>query len=130
MRPRRAPVTKTLRPRPPLTRFADILLLSLLLAACGGGSESRSETASASAGDADDEDIDACTLLTTEEIQAAAGWAPDTSASKAYGTIRTCAYHGKEEVKLSVVLVVATPAATPQFQAKRPRIHHTLLAGR
>jgi hypothetical protein len=93
-----------------MTRFADILLLSLLLAACGGGSESRSETASASAGDADDEDIDACTLLTTEEIQAAAGWAPDTSASKAYGTTRTCAYHGTDVMKQSVVLVVATPA--------------------
>jgi hypothetical protein len=79
-----------------MTRFADILLLSLL-AACGGGSESRS-------------DIDACTLLTAEEIQAAAGWAPDTSASKAYGTTRTCAYHGKDVMKQSVVLVVATPA--------------------
>jgi hypothetical protein len=80
-----------------MTRFVEILLLSLLLAACGGGSESRS-------------DIDACTLLTAEEIQAAAGWAPDTSASKAYGTTRTCAYHGKDVMKQSVVLVVATPA--------------------
>ncbi len=80
-----------------MTRFADMLLLSLLLAACGGGSESRS-------------DIDACTLLTAEEIRAAAGWAPDTSASKAYGTTRTCAYHGKDVMKQSVVLVVATPA--------------------
>jgi hypothetical protein len=80
-----------------VTRFADMLLLSLLLAACGGGSESRS-------------DIDACTLLTSEEIQAATGWAPDTSASRAYGTTRTCAYHGKDAVKQSVVLVVATPA--------------------
>ena len=80
-----------------MTRFADILLLSLLLAACGGGSESRS-------------DIDACTLLTAEEIQAAAGWAPDTSTSKAYGTTRTCAYHGKDVMKQSVVLVLATPA--------------------
>ncbi len=80
-----------------MTRFADMLLLSLLLAACGGGSELRS-------------DIDACTLLTAEEIRAAAGWAPDTSASKAYGTTRTCAYHGKDVMKQSVVLVVATPA--------------------
>ena len=56
-----------------MTRFADILLPSLLLAACGRGSESRS-------------DIDACTLLTSEEIQAATGSAPDTSASRAYGT--------------------------------------------
>jgi hypothetical protein len=91
-----------------MTRFADILLLSLLIAACGGGSESRSETASA--GEAEDEDIDACTLLTAEEIQAAAGWAPDTSASKAYGTTRTCAYHGKDVMKQSVVLVLARPA--------------------
>jgi hypothetical protein len=92
-----------------MTRFADILLLSLLLAACGGGSESGSETASAKDTD-DDKDFDACTLLTAEEIQAATGWAPDTSASKQYGTTRTCAYHGKDAVKQSVVLVVATPA--------------------
>jgi hypothetical protein len=103
-----------------MTRFADILLPSLLLAACGRGSESRS-------------DIDACTLLTSEEIQAATGWAPDTSASRAYGTTRTCAYHGKDAVKQSVVLVVATPApkvstsaelaALRNEQAQRPAGH-------
>jgi Protein of unknown function (DUF3558) len=94
-----------------MPRYADLLLVTLLLAACGGGdSSSRSETASASAGSADDEDVDACTLLTSEEIQAATGWAPDTSASKSYGTTSTCAYHGKDAVKQSVVLVVARPA--------------------
>ena len=91
-----------------MSHFTDIVLLSLLLAACGGGSDSGSETASAK--DTDDQDFDACALLTSEEIQAATGWTPDTSASKQYGTTRTCAYHGKDAIKQSVVLVVAEPA--------------------
>jgi hypothetical protein len=91
-----------------MTRLSDFLLLSLLLTACGGDPESRSETASA--GKVEDEDVDACTLLTPDEIKAATGWVPDTSASKSYGTTSTCAYHGEDPMKQSVVLVVARPA--------------------
>ena len=84
------------------------LLLAALVAACGESSDTRREDeirASAS----NDEDLDACTLLTSEEIQAAAGWTPDTAAGKTYGTTSTCAYHGPNAMEQSVVLVVARP---------------------
>jgi hypothetical protein len=84
------------------------MLAALLLTACGGGSDAGA--GGGSTADAGDEDFDACTLLTAEEIQAATGWAPDTSAGKSYGTTRTCAYHGADALKQSVVLVVARPA--------------------
>ena len=87
---------------------AHSLLAALLLTACGGGSDAGA--GGGSTADAGDEDLDACTLLTGEEIQAATGWAPDTSAGKSYGTTRTCAYHGADALKQSVVLVVARPA--------------------
>ena len=94
-----------------MSRPSDLLLVAMLLAACGGGdSSSRSETGSVSAGAADDQDVDACSLLTSDEIQAAMGWTPDTSSGKSYGTTTTCAYHGKDAVKQSVVLVLARPA--------------------
>ena len=91
------------RPRP----YSQLVAL-LLTAACGGGSGSHADGGSTA--DAGNQDLDACTLLTAEEIQAATGWAPDTSAGKAYGTTRTCAYHGQDAMKQSVVLVVARPA--------------------
>ena len=91
------------------------LLLPLLLAACSGGSDAsaeRTETgataapASANQG----QEGDACALLTPEEIRAAAGWAPDTMIAKTHGTTRTCAIHGADAVKQSIVLIVARPA--------------------
>jgi len=96
-------------------------LAVLLFIACGGGVDSRADGGSTA--DAGDEDFDACALLTAEEIQAATGWAPDTSAGKAYGTTRTCAYHGQDALKQSVVLVVARPApkvsSSAEFAARR-----------
>jgi hypothetical protein len=90
-----------------MPRLTDSLLVALLLAACGGESESRSETAS---GGGTDDDFDACALLTPEEIQAATGWAPDTTDGKTYGTTKTCNYMGADALKQSVVLIVARPA--------------------
>ena len=91
-----------------MPRLTNSLLVALLLTACGGGSESRSDTASG--GGTDDQDVDACTLLTPEEIQAAAGWTPDTTAGKTYGTTKTCNYMGPDALKQSIVLIVARPA--------------------
>jgi hypothetical protein len=89
------------------------LMVVLLAAACGGG-ESSNSSAQGAAG-ASDEDVDACSLLTAEEIQAAAGWAPDTTAGKTYGTTNTCAFTGPDALKQTVVIVVARP--TPKMSS-------------
>ena len=89
-------------------RATRSLLAALLLTACGEGSDSRPEGASAA--DAGEEDFEACALLTADEIREAAGWAPDTSDGKTYGTTRTCNYMGADPLKQSVVLIVARPA--------------------
>jgi hypothetical protein len=91
-----------------MPRLTDSLLVALLLTACGGGSESRSDTASG--GGTDDDDFEACALLTPEEIQAATGWAPDTTDGKTYQTTKTCNFMGADPLKQSVVLIVARPA--------------------
>jgi hypothetical protein len=90
-----------------MARLTDSLLVALLLAACGGESESRSDTAS---GGGNDDDFEACALLTSEEIQTAAGWAPDTTDEKTYQTTKTCNFMGADPLKQSVVLIVARPA--------------------
>jgi hypothetical protein len=92
-----------------MARLTDGLLVALLLTGCGGGSESRAD-AQAGDGGGQGEDVDACALLTAEEIQAAAGWAPDTTDGRTYGTTNTCNYMGQDVSKQSVVLVVARPA--------------------
>jgi hypothetical protein len=93
-----------------MPRPTHCLLLALLVAACGGGSDSPPDRAEAGAGSKQNDDFEACALLTFEEIQAAAGWAPDTSDGDTHGTTKTCAYHGPDALKQSVVLVVARPA--------------------
>lgn len=86
------------------------LVIALLVAACGGeSSESRAQAGSGGAS-ASNDDFDPCALVTAEEVQAATGWAPDTSAAKTYGTTKTCAIHGGDAMKQSVVIVVARPA--------------------
>jgi hypothetical protein len=93
-----------------MVRLIRNLSLAMLVAACGGESpESRAE-AGAGGGSGKEEDFDPCALLTSEEIQAAAGWAPDTSDAKTYGTTKTCAYTGPDAMKQSVVVIVAQPA--------------------
>ena len=51
-------------------------------------------------------------------FQSAAGWAPDTTDGKTYGSTKVCSYTGPDVMKQSVVLVVARPekskmASTP-----------------
>jgi hypothetical protein len=93
-----------------MVRLTRSLLVASLVAACGGGSaDSRSDAGGGgSVGKGDD--LEPCALLTSEEIQEVAGWAPDTSDADTYGTTKTCAYHGPDALKQSVVLVVARPA--------------------
>jgi hypothetical protein len=93
-----------------MTRLGYSLPIVLLLAACGGGdsSEKRTETGSAASASNGD-DLDACSLLTPEEIQAAAGWTPDTADADTHQTTKTCTYTGPNALKQSIVIVVARP---------------------
>ena len=51
-------------------------------------------------------------------FQSAAGWAPDTTDSKTYGSTKVCSYTGPDAMKQSVVLVVARPAPMRQEKSK------------
>lgn len=95
-----------------MSRPARIFLTGLLVVACGGGSapDSSAQAGSRPAKKSDTSKIDACSLLTTEEIEAAAGWKPGAPDADTHGTTKTCTYHGPKALTQSVVLVVATPA--------------------
>jgi hypothetical protein len=98
-----------------MSRPSARLLLTLLVAACGGGSDAPADRAPASGAatttsSKQGDELDACTLLTADEIRAAAGWAPDTMIGKTHGTTKTCAIHGADALKQSIVLIVARPA--------------------
>ena len=55
-------------------------------------------------------DPDPCALLTTDEIQAAAGWAPASAKPETHGTTLTCTWAGARPGPQTVVLVLAKPA--------------------
>ena len=95
-----------------MPRPTHALLLALLAAACGGSDApgDRAAAGAPAAASRSEDDLDACTLVTAEEIQAAAGWAPDTAIAKTHGTTKTCAIHGADALKQSIVLIVARPA--------------------
>jgi len=101
-----------------MRRLVRCLPLALLLAACGGDArESRAEGGSGG-GSSNDEDFDPCALVTSEEIQATLGWAPDTSSAKDYGSTKTCLYNGPDVMKQSLVLVIARPAPNVSSSAE------------
>lgn len=52
----------------------------------------------------------ACDLLTSAEVEAAVGWKPGASESKAYGTTGACTFTGDALKRQVVVLTVARPA--------------------
>jgi hypothetical protein len=86
-----------------MVRPLRCLLLATVVTACGGES-SESQTSSKGA------DIDACALLTAEEIQAAAGWTPVAPKGETYGSTKTCSYVGPNAMTQTIALVVARPA--------------------
>jgi hypothetical protein len=55
-------------------------------------------------------DPDPCSLVTEEEIAAAAGWTPAAGKPETYGTTLTCTYAGAKPGAQTVVLVLARPA--------------------
>jgi Protein of unknown function (DUF3558) len=98
-------------------RLKLIVLSAALLAGCGGDApDARSEPAS-DAPRAPSKpskpaaiNVEACELLTAEEIEAAAGWKPDSSAAESYGTTRTCTFQGPQPLTQTLVLIVSRPA--------------------
>jgi hypothetical protein len=98
-------------------RLKLIMLSGALLAGCGGDSPdarskpaARSDSASGATSKPAATKVEACALLTPEEIEAAAGWKPDSSAADSYGTTRTCTYQGPRPLTQTVVLIVSRPA--------------------
>ena len=53
--------------------------------------------------------IEACALLTVEEIEAAAGWKPEAADPDKHGTTATCNYHGADEAKVKSIVLVISP---------------------
>lgn len=93
----------------PLTRYA--VLIGMLAAGCGGEApQPASQVASEPAKKNDASKIDACALLTSEEIEAAAGWKPAKTEPQTHQTTATCTYQGSKPLTQIVVLVVARPA--------------------
>jgi hypothetical protein len=111
-----------------MVRYTRGLVVAMLVAGCGGES-AKSDQTPGSGGSAavNDEDFDACSLLTTDEIQSAAGWAPDTSKSDTYGTTKVCSYSGPE-MKQSIAIVVARPAPKVSSSAELAERRNQALA--
>ncbi len=85
-------------------------LLSLSLgASCGGGNESSktSATSAAARSEPAKSKIDACSLLTAEEIEAAVGWKSVKAEPSSYGGTAVCNFYGPQGMAQSVSLLVA-----------------------
>ncbi|MGH8587734.1 MAG: hypothetical protein ACREWE_16635 [Gammaproteobacteria bacterium] len=101
------PLIPTVRPRP-----ASALLpwLSWLAVACGGGEAPRTSAAApASQASAAQETpkIEACALLTSDEIEAATGWKVAKAEPSSHGATAVCNFSGPSEFSQTVSVVVA-----------------------
>ena len=94
-------------------RFAQLsAVLSLgLAAACGGGGEPSKSIAASAASQPEPgkpaPKIDACSLLTAEEIEAAVGWKSAKAEPSSYGGTAVCNFSGPKGMSQSVSLLVA-----------------------
>jgi len=93
-------------------QLSAVLALGLA-AACGGGTEAP-KTAAASAAPK----IDACSLLTAEEIEAAVGWKPVKAEPSSYGGTAVCNFYGPKGMSQSVSLLVAPGMPTVASSAE------------
>jgi uncharacterized protein DUF3558 len=94
-------------------RFASLsaALCLGLAAACGGGGEA-SKSSAVSAGSRPEPakpapKLDACSLLTAEEIEAAVGWKSAKAEPSSYGGTAVCNFSGPKGVSQSLSLLVA-----------------------
>lgn len=85
-------------------RFAQLSVVLCLgpVAACGSGGESSKSTSTSAASQAQPAKpapkIDACSLLTAEEIEAAVGWKSAKAEPSSYGGTAVCNYTGPKGV--------------------------------
>ena len=89
-----------------LAQFRAVLSLGLA-AACGGGEDPKGAATSAALPAKAAPKIDACALLTPEEIEAAVGWKSVKAEPSAYGGTAVCNYYGPKGMTQSVSLLVA-----------------------
>jgi hypothetical protein len=95
------------------SRFAQLsAVLSLGLAvACGGGGEAPKAAGASAESEPEPakavSKIDACSLLTPEEIEAAVGWKSVKADPSTYGGTAVCNFYGPKGMSQSVSVVVA-----------------------
>jgi Protein of unknown function (DUF3558) len=87
----------------------SLLLLVTLCTACGEGEPQRASAASPASQPelSKAPKVDACSLLTSEEIEAAVGWKLMKAEPSSYGATAVCNFSGPQEFAQSVSLVVA-----------------------
>jgi hypothetical protein len=110
--------------------------VAALLAACGSEASKSNDQASSQSSEPNTSavELDACTLLSSAEVQTAAGWTPDTARSETHGGTATCTYsHAQGTNVHTVVLVVgpstssfATSAAMAQRRTEQAQRHPEL----
>ena len=89
-------------------RATVLVALFSWLAACGARDQAPKESAQAAGEPARNAPaLDACSLLTGEEIEAAVGWKPAKAEPSTYGATATCNFYGPQGFTQTVSLVVA-----------------------
>jgi hypothetical protein len=83
-------------------------LAGLLVAACG----SEAPQSSAAQGDKPRKDasgIDACALVTAEDIEGAAGWKPEATDPETHQRTATCTYRRADGAKVQTIVLIVSP---------------------
>jgi hypothetical protein len=83
-------------------------LVGLLVAACASEAP-QSGAAQESKPRKDASGIDACALLTAEEIEGAAGWKPEATDPETHGRTATCTYNRVDGAKVQTVVLIVSP---------------------
>jgi hypothetical protein len=84
-------------------------LTGLFVAACASEAP-RASAAQEAKPRKDASGIDACTLLTSEDIEKAAGWKPDAADPETHGRTATCTFHRADGAKVQSIVLVISPA--------------------
>jgi hypothetical protein len=83
-------------------------IAALLVAACASEAPQTGE-AQAAKPKKNVSKIDACALITSAEIETAAGWKPEPADTKTYGGTATCSYHRADGTKVQSVALIISP---------------------
>lgn len=86
------------------TITAAAILLTLVAVGRSGGTAEEARLPSRAS--APLTTFDPCSLLTYDEIKSAAGWKPDSSRAKAYGSTGNCTWYGPNALTQNIALLV------------------------